>query len=238
MLASDNFKTTILPLLLSASGVIGTAAATVNQASSFNITATAAGLAFTLPAPSETNTSDRIIINNVGTNSFTINGQTVLPNKFSMLIWNGTSYNSDSYPQSGSTFIDVALATPQAISAAFTTVNFQTVTSNPTGAFNPTTSFYTVPSNGVYQITGTLRSADGTLGDKQWGLGVHTSNIDGSWFLWHAVQNTTSGSNRTTYPYIRVASFNTGDQLRMFAYSDSGPVTFIAAGLQIIKISE
>lgn len=81
---------------------------------------------------------------------------------------------------------------------------------------------YVVPSTGLYQITATLRTADSEMAGKQFGLGVHTSNSDGSWFLWHCIQNTINIEHRTTYPYIRTDFFATGQRLRMFSYSDQG----------------
>jgi hypothetical protein len=83
-------------------------------------------------------------------------------------------------------------------------------------------SHYVVPSTGLYQITGTLRTNDQEVAGKQFGVGVHTSNADGSWFLWHAVQNTLNQERRTTYPYIRTDIFAAGQRLRMFTYSDQG----------------
>ncbi len=136
------------------------------------------------------------------------------------------------------TFIDVSGAAGQVIGAAFTTVIMTTENSDPNGHHNTATGIYTVPSSGLYQITGTFRVQDGSTVGRQFGVGVHTSNIDGYWFYWHAVQNTTVAADRTTYPYIRVGRFTAGDQLRMFSYADGGNVTILLTGMQIIKIGE
>lgn len=133
-------------------------------------------------------------------------------------------------------FVDVVSSgAAQTIDVGFGTIFHQTVISNDDGLYNPATGLYSVPVSDVYQITGTLRVNDGIAAYRQFGVGVHINNSDGGWFLWHAVQNTTSGANRTTYPYIRTAKFNAGDQLRMFAYSDSGAMQLASAAMQIIR---
>jgi hypothetical protein len=136
----------------------------------------------------------------------------------------------------GSIFISVDGATNQSIGAAFTTIimgNIVTASGVPASNYNTATGIFTVPVTGTYEITGSLRYADGQTAGRQFGVGVHTSNGDGSWFLWHAIQGTTSGANRTTYPYIRVAKFNAGEQLRMFSYVDQGTMPIGVSGMQI-----
>jgi hypothetical protein len=114
----------------------------------------------------------------------------------------------------------------------FRTVFPDTIDSDVGGNFDLATGFYTVPSNGLYQITATLRPADQTPAGTQFGLGVHTSNQDGDWFLWHAIQNTLNVQRRTTYAYIRTEFFGAGQQLRLFSYSDQGYV----AGTNVMNI--
>lgn len=111
----------------------------------------------------------------------------------------------------------------QSISAgSFQTVVMNTIGSDIGNNWDAGQNHYVVPSSGLYQITATLRTNDGTAAGTQFGLGVHTSNADGSWFLWHAVQNTLNPDRRTTYPYIRTDFFGTGQRLRLFTYSDQG----------------
>ena len=91
---------------------------------------------------------------------------------------------------------------------------------------------------GVYQITGTMRSLDGSTVGRQFGVGVHSTNVDGAHFLWHAVQNTTNGYDRTTYPYIRTGYFTQGTQLRMFVYVDGGALSMSMGGLSVYRLSD
>jgi hypothetical protein len=134
-------------------------------------------------------------------------------------------------------FVDVSGRDTRPFANAFTTYLHPDVNSDPTNAYNRTTGVITIPSDGLYQITGTMRVADRSPVGVQYGVGVHTSNIDGFWFLWHAVQNTTNVNDRTTYPYIRVGRFNAGDQLRMFVYVDGGPLNMLRGGFQVLKLS-
>lgn len=133
------------------------------------------------------------------------------------------------------TFVDVVTNGTFTINAAFGTVVHQSKLTDINNLYDSNTGLYTVPSTGIYHISGTMRCNDSNTAYKQWGMGVHTSNADGGWFLWHAVQNTTSGANRTTFPYVRVGFFNQGQQLRMIAYSDTGALSMISAAMQIYR---
>jgi|TARA_R110000751_G_scaffold290156_5_gene396651 hypothetical protein len=134
-------------------------------------------------------------------------------------------------------FVDVSGRDNRTFSNAFTTYLHPSVNYDPTGAYNTSTGVITIPSDGIYQITGTMRVADRSSSGVQYGVGVHTSNIDGSWFLWHAVLYTSNPNDRTTYPYIRVGHFNAGDQLRMFVYVDNGPLRMSTGAFQVLKTS-
>ena len=123
-------------------------------------------------------------------------------------------------------------------SNSFTTYIFPTVERDATSAYNTSTGTITLPSDGVYQITGTMRSLDGSTVGRQFGVGVHSTNVDGAHFLWHAVQNTTNGHDRTTYPYVRTGYFTQGTQLRMFVYVDGGAISMAMGGLSVYRLSD
>ena len=95
---------------------------------------------------------------------------------------------------------------------------------------------YVVPSTGLYQITATLRAADNQTAGIQFGMGLHSANVDGNWFLWHAIQTTLNGERRTTYSYVRTDFFNTGERLRLFTYSDQG-FTVNATVLNVFRVA-
>ena len=125
----------------------------------------------------------------------------------------------------GSTLVQVSKETPplQNIpSGSFTLVTMNTIISDAGSNWDAAQNNYVVPSAGLYQITGSLRTEDVQSSGIPFGLGVHPSNSDGTWFLWHAVQTTINPEHRTTYPYIRTGTFAAGDRLRMFTYSDQG----------------
>ena len=81
-------------LSLGASGAIGTAAATVDAYTTFNVTATATSLNFSLPSPTVTTAGRLAYISNVGTNSFTIGSVAINSGASASFIWNGTSWTS------------------------------------------------------------------------------------------------------------------------------------------------
>ena len=132
------------------------------------------------------------------------------------------------------TFVDVSLDTGSF--GSFSTFIFNTKISDVNNLFSTATGFYTVPSDGIYQIVGSVRPSDQSTVGVNFGVGVHTSNIDGPWFFWHAVQNTTNNQDRTTYPYSRVGFFSRGDNLRMFNFVD-GSLNLEEAGMQIMRIA-
>lgn len=132
----------------------------------------------------------------------------------------------------------------QTISTAFTTVDVggvstaspRTSLADPSASFNATTSIYTVPVTGLYQCSGSLRLNDATAASVNYGLGIHTSNADGPWFLWSSFASNATGPRRATGAYLRVASFNAGDQLRLYAYVDATAQGVRAASLIVVPI--
>lgn len=118
----------------------------------------------------------------------------------------------------------------------FTTITFTEINTDPGSNFNLTTGFYKVPSDGLYQITATLRTRDNSNAGIQYGMGVHTSNNDGPWFLWHAVQTTINAGRRTTYPYIRTDFFTANQNLRLYTFSDQGYIADVAV-MNIFRIA-
>lgn len=76
-----------------------------------------------------------------------------------------------------------------------------------------------VVQKGVYLLYANIRLVDGASAGRQCGIGVHTDISDGTWFYW-GIQGTTPAS-RQTYPYVRVATLNAGDELKLFAFTDT-----------------
>lgn len=91
---ADNFKTAQVTIALAAPGAIGTAATTVDIASTIavNYTGTANG-AVTLANPTDAQAGDRVKVLNIGTAAFTINGDAVAPGFHVDAAWNGTAWN-------------------------------------------------------------------------------------------------------------------------------------------------
>ena len=136
-----------------------------------------------------------------------------------------------------SNFVDVSQSSgSQTISWSFTKVTLATVNTDADANWDASNNWYTVPETGLYLILGKIRPNDSTTAGTTVGIGVHSSTADGPYFKWGKVGPAGSGVLRATIDYQRIASFNAGDQLRMFSYSDEG-YTVNQAGLQIVKIS-
>jgi hypothetical protein len=127
----DNFKLATLALTnFATGGAIGTAVATVDIASCFNINQTTAAQTLTLPVPTNAIAGDQIRVTNVGTAAFTILGKVISPGTFSDIFWNGAGYavDADSGRNQGAT-----------VTAATLTVGNNTITHNlalPSGSFS------------------------------------------------------------------------------------------------------
>ena len=99
------------------------------------------------------------------------------------------------------------------------------------GIWWPNESEWTVPATGVYTIVATVRIADSSTA-RSVGIGVHTSNVDFSDFIW----GNQGGIQRDTRMYSRIARLNAGDRMRLYIRSESG-YNLKAASLSIARIS-
>lgn len=129
---NDTLKVVALPTIsLALSGSIGTAASTVDKASSFDVVATAANLAFTLPTPTDPQGGDRVVVtNDVGNaNAYTVNGYPIAVGAFGQFIWSGTAWHT----LSDST-VNGAVVTVATIAAGASAVTHNLAL--PAGSFN------------------------------------------------------------------------------------------------------
>jgi trimeric autotransporter adhesin len=78
---------------LATGGNIGTAAATVDIGSSFNVAQSTAGQTITLPNPTTTTAGRIIYVQNTGTVNFDFFGVPLTPNSSRAAIWNGSGWN-------------------------------------------------------------------------------------------------------------------------------------------------
>jgi len=95
---NDTLKTATIALAnFAASGAIGTAATTVDTASSFVITQTTAGIALTIPSPTNTTAGDRLRIgsSSASTANITVAGAVLQPGEFQDFSWSGTAWLSN-----------------------------------------------------------------------------------------------------------------------------------------------
>jgi hypothetical protein len=75
-----------------ANGALGTAAATVDLASSFTINQTTAGIALTLPAPTDATDMRVLYVQNIGTAAVTVGGTSIPASKYMEFTWTGTAW--------------------------------------------------------------------------------------------------------------------------------------------------
>jgi fibronectin-binding autotransporter adhesin len=94
---------------LPAGGNIGTAAATVDIATTFNVNQTTSGQTLTLPNPTVTTAGRIVYVNNVGSAGFSMYGVSVVAGTAQSYIWNGTNWiptNIDGAGSGGTLFTD------------------------------------------------------------------------------------------------------------------------------------
>ena len=99
-------------------------------------------------------------------------------------------------------------------------------TFDPQSNFSNANSWYVAPVTGLYLILTRIRPDDfvddGSGNQVSYGQGAHTSNGDGSFFMWGlTVPSTGPTYSRNGLVNFRIASFSAGAQIRMFAYADT-----------------
>jgi len=110
-------------------GNIGTAATTVDVATTFNVNQTTASQTLTLPAPTDTTSGRIVYVNNVGSAEFTMYGSPVSAGSSASFIWNGTSWvQTISFSSTGVDTLAAIGATPNANGA---TISGTTLTLQP-----------------------------------------------------------------------------------------------------------
>jgi len=90
--ASSTLLTAITINDLPSGGNIGTAAATVDVATTFNVNQTTAGQNVSLPSPTVTTAGRLAYVNNVGTTSFTMGSASLNTGAGVVFIWNGSTW--------------------------------------------------------------------------------------------------------------------------------------------------
>jgi hypothetical protein len=115
---------------------------------------------------------------------------------------------------------------------SFVAINPDQVDSDIGGNWNSSTKRYTVPSTGTYMCILTVRPLDDSS-LMSFGTGVHTSAIDGSWFLWNATRSGITPTNRNGSQNIRIMTFTAENTIFPYVYMDkSGTVQL--AGYQLV----
>lgn len=135
-------------------------------------------------------------------------------------------------PPPGGAFLMADWGGQFAVSNSFTTIPLNHTSYDTAGGFDGFTGFYTVKVAGYYDINAFLRVNDEWPAARQLGMGVDVANGDSPVFAWYA----TTGAMRNTFVYSRNGKFAVGDQVRLFAYSDAGPMTFQNAALSLSLI--
>lgn len=148
-------------------------------------------------------------------------------------------------PSANLTFADVSFVNGTGWdlpNGAFTKLPLDTEAADAGNNFNPASGqyIYTVPATGIYMIQALVRVLDGNwtvAGGANLAMGVHTSEIDGAWVQWNKVMPLNSGGGRASFDYTRPAMFTANDQLRLYAYQDSGATRKLYSGaMQIWRI--
>ena len=141
-------------------------------------------------------------------------------------------------------FMKVSGNTSSTYGKAFTTFIFPNIDENMTDTngnsyYNTSTGELTLPYSGVYFCSGTMRSKDAIQSGAapagtQWGVGIHTSNQDGSHFLWTNVNPTNNAYDRSTYAYSKVIRYNANDKVRTILYIDDNTARPMSGGEMVV----
>ncbi len=117
-------------------------------------------------------------------------------------------------------------------------IKLTTAWANTSGAYDLTTGFYTVAAAGVYQVTGSLRVADGSPANISYGVGVGGASADDEGFHWNMTHPAAAlgGSSRNGAIATRCCHFGKGETLRLYAFADQ-PLSITAASLQVMVLA-
>jgi hypothetical protein len=152
---------------LATGGPIGTAAATVDTYTNFNINQTTTLQTLTIPSPTNTTTTKGkvITLNNVGTANFIIGGVTVPAGSYgSAFVWNGTAWNP------------LNAASNVVAENAYVLKNTAFSTSS-TSFVDITGLSITLPSAGNYELTATINGIAADNGETGEFILTDSSNI-------------------------------------------------------------
>jgi hypothetical protein len=149
-------------------GAIGTAAATVDVATTFNVSQTTAGQTLSLPSPTSTTAGRIVYVNNVGSANFVMGGITISSSNGSQgYIWNGSAWTAINAATAG-TAITLQDAYDASVAAAGNSspVGILTNSTNGNGFFIQAASGKDVPNLFAVKNAGgvTLLGVDSSAG--------------------------------------------------------------------------
>lgn len=109
--------------------------------------------------------------------------------------------------------------------ATWTKLPVNTEVADTNNDFNNATYIYTVPVTGRYLCQAAVRIKDNDVGVAlgiSFAVGIHTSEIDGTWVKWDIIPNTSAvgAPGRFVLDYVRFGSFTAGDQLRLYCFHE------------------
>ncbi len=115
-------------------------------------------------------------------------------------------------------------------------LTFPTVRINNGGGWDNNTGLYTLQATGIYVLNAWLRPVDAFGTACNVGMGISLSNNTSTHVMqWHKLFPGAGGRN--TFGYHRMGFFTQGDQMRLFAFQDSGGLmSIVSAGMQIWRI--
>lgn len=195
-------------------GTIGTAATTVDIAGTININQTTASQTLTVPDPTDTATSKAIIINNVGTQAFTMLSQTVNAAAGLYIQWNGAAWSVISSVYAG-TFSGAVTATSVTSAGTITSTSATAGVGYATGAGGTVTQ-------------GTSKSTGVTLNKVTGNVISHNASLTGGASVSFTLTNSTIAAAD-----VVVVSVKSGASTGLY----TAAVTAVAAGSCIITIT-
>lgn len=135
---------------LAANGAVGTAAATVDVASTLVLSQATANIALTLPNPTNAQAGRMLFVTHNGTAATTVASRTISPGETLSFIWDGNTWNPPAYVPPTTRAYVYATSAGAAVNNAVATLANWTETAD--AGNNHAAGVFTAPRSGLYQV--------------------------------------------------------------------------------------
>lgn len=213
-------------------GSVGTAATTVDVASHLTLTQTTAGIALTLPAPTNAQAGRLLIVESLpaSTVPVTIAGQAVLPGAGTFFVWSGTAWvalgSAAVAPSNRAYVLCDAPAKKAVANATATLANWTEITD---AGNNHAAGIFTAPRTGLYQVSAMVTYLAAAWNANTYAqIAIAINGVDAR----QATSSNESAGNRIVSVNISATiSLTAGQNIRINVYQNSGTAKNTTGGI-------